>query len=134
MTSKDKLCRNVYRMLKWNKYEFIECLGVLPQTEEDETVHIFRVAKEGLRLEIAVFQYEADVRLELYKEGLESPLFLAQIISCPSARYVADKNGRECLEFEGLFGYSFRDEDKNLVPVVVRVTVNPQIQVELSLT
>ena len=121
-------------MLKWNQYEFIECLEVLPEIGEDETSHLFRVSKDGLRLELAVFQYEADVRIEIYKEGLESPIFHTQIISCPGARYLAEKNGRECLEFEGLFGYTFGDEDKNLFPVVVRVMVNPQISVELSLS
>ncbi|MGG6295805.1 hypothetical protein ACQ4M4_15560 [Leptolyngbya sp. AN02str] len=120
-------------MLKWNQHEFIECLEVLPEIEEDGTSHLFRVAKDGLRLELAVFQYEADICVEIYKEGLESPLFHAQIMSCPSARYLAEKNGRECLEFEGLFGYTIGDEDRSLVPVVVRVTVNPQIRVELSL-
>ena len=121
-------------MLKWNQYEFIECLEVLPEIGEDETSHIFRVSKDGLRLELAVFQYEADVRVELYKDGLESPLFQAQIISCPGARYLSEKNGRECLEIEGLFCYTFGDEDKNLFPLVVRVMVNPQIRVELSLS
>jgi hypothetical protein len=120
-------------MLKWDQCEFIECLEVLPEVGEDETSHRFRVSKGGLRLELAVFQYEADVRVEIYREGLESPIFHTQIISCPVARYSAEKDVGEYLEFEGFFGYAYGDEDKNLVPVVVRVMVNPQIRVELSL-
>ena len=119
-------------MLKWNEYEFIECLGVLPQVGEDGTSHVFRVAKDGLRLELAVFQYDADVRVELYREGLEPPIFYAHIVSCPGTRYVAEKNGREYLELAGLFGYDFGDEAKAPAPVVLRVMVNPHIRVELS--
>ena len=121
-----------YRMLKWNPHELIECLEVLPQVGEDKTSHLFEVARDGLRLELAVFQYEADVRIAIYRDGSEQPIFHAQIISCPFVRYVAEKNGLECLEISGLFGYRIGDEDKVLVPVLVKVAVNPQIQVELS--
>lgn len=41
-------------MMPWNKYEFIECLGVLPEIGEDETYFSFRVEKDGLRLELTI--------------------------------------------------------------------------------
>src|SRR6185503_31126 len=120
-------------MLKWNPHEIIECLEVLPEVGEDETSYVFQVARDGLRLELAIFQYEADVRIRIYRDGSEQPIFHAQIISCPLVRYVAEKNGVECLEISGLFGYRIGDEDKVLVSVLVRVTVNPQIEVELRI-
>ncbi|OLE52213.1 MAG: hypothetical protein AUG51_19095 [Acidobacteria bacterium 13_1_20CM_3_53_8] len=120
-------------MFKWNEYEFIECLGVLPLVGPDEQFHFFRVEKDSLRLELVVFQYEADVRIEIYKQGLDAPIFQTQIMSCPGVIYVSEKNERESLEFAGLFGYSRLDEEPPLVPMVTRVMVNPQIRVELSI-
>lgn len=120
-------------MLKWNEYEFIECLGVLPEVEQDGLSHHFRVEKNGLRLDLIVFQYDADIRLELYQQGLDTPIFQTQIMSCPGVKYVSEKYEREYLEFAGLFGYTGFDEVPSPVPLALRVMVNPQIKVELSL-
>jgi hypothetical protein len=63
-------------MLVWNQYEFIECLGVVPEVNEEyETHHLFKVEKDGLRLELGVFQYAGDVYLDLYREGVEQSVF-----------------------------------------------------------
>jgi hypothetical protein len=121
-------------MLKWNEYEFIECLGVLPEIGQDGLSHFFRVEKDGLRLDLIVFQYDSDVRIEIYKQDLDAPIFQTQLMSCPSARYVSEKNEREYLEFAGLFGYTGFDEEPSPVPLVMRVMVNPQIKVELSIS
>ena len=120
-------------MLKWNEYEFIECLGVLPEIGQDGLSHLYRVEKEGLRLDLIVFQYDADVRIEIYKQGLDAPIFQTQIISCPGVRYVSEKNGREYLDFAGLFGYLGLGEKPSPVPIAMRVMVNPQIKVELPI-
>ena len=120
-------------MLKWSEHEFVECLGVLPEVGRDGLSHAFRVEKDGLRLELVVFQYDADVRVEVYKQGLDAPIFRTQIMSCPGVGYVSEKNGREYLEFEGLFGHSGFDEEPSPVPMVMRVMVNPQVKVELSI-
>jgi hypothetical protein len=121
-------------MLKWNEYEFIECLGVLPEVGQDELSHLFRVAKDDLRLELIVFQYDSDVRIEIYKQGLDAPIFQTQIMSCPNAKYVSEKNEREYLELAELCGYTGFGEDQSPVPMVIRVMVNPQIKVELSIS
>ena len=89
--------------------------------------------KDCLRLELVVFQYDADVRVESYRQGLDAPIFQTQIMSCPSARYVSEKNKREYLEFAGLFGYTGFDEEPSPVPMSMRIMVNPQIKVGLSL-
>jgi hypothetical protein len=39
-------------MLVWNEYDFVECLGVLPEVGDYETSHFYKVEKEGLRLEL----------------------------------------------------------------------------------
>ncbi len=117
-------------MLVWNEYEFVECLGVLPEVEEYETSHFFRVEKDGLRLLLSVFQYDGDVYLDLYREGIEPPLFSMRLIGCEGARYVNEKGG-EWLEFAPAKSFGSRYDGVSLLPFGVRVAVNPHIRIEL---
>ena len=51
-------------MLVWNEFEFIECLEVLPEKDEEyETSHVFRVQKNGLTLLLTIYQFSGDVYL-----------------------------------------------------------------------
>ena len=119
-------------MLVWNHYEFIECLGVLPiAVEEYETRHSFNVEKDGVRLELTVFQYAGDVYLDLYREGIEPSIFAMRLLGCEGARYVKDKNGRECLEFAPAKSFGSRYDGESPIPFGVRVFVNPHIRIEL---
>ncbi|HWS87320.1 MAG TPA: hypothetical protein VN282_10165 [Pyrinomonadaceae bacterium] len=117
-------------MLVWNQYEFIECLGVLPEVEEYETSHVFRVEKDGLSLLLTVFQYDGDVHLELCREGIEPPVFSMKLIGCEGARYVSGK-GAEYLEFAPAKSFGSRYDGTTPVPYGVRVGVNPHVRIEL---
>ena len=118
-------------MLKWNQYEFIECLEVVPEVEEYETSHAFRVEKHGLRLELSVFQYAGDVYIDLYHEGHGVPVFTMRLLGCEGARYVAQKNGAEYLEFAPAKSFGGRYDGESPMPYGVRVAVNPHISIEL---
>lgn len=118
-------------MLVWNQYEFIECLGVIPQVEEYETSHTFEIVKDGLRLCLTVDQYAGDVYLDLYREGVKQSVFSMRLLDCDGARYVSDKNGRECLEFAPAKSFGSRYDGESPIQFGVRVTVNPHIRIEL---
>ncbi|HEV2802742.1 MAG TPA: hypothetical protein VGW12_19885 [Pyrinomonadaceae bacterium] len=122
--------------MTWYKYEFIECLGVLPEVGEDDLSFSYRVEKDGLRLELTVFPrggdlYEAgDVYLDLYREGIEQPVFSTRIMESPGARYIKHTNGWECLEIAAPHrNVSF--EEEWIFPMGMRVRVNPHISVEM---
>jgi hypothetical protein len=118
-------------VLLWNQYEFIECLGVLPDvTDEYEPCHAFKVEKEGLRLEVCVFEDAGDVYLDLYREGVESPVFSARLVDCEGARYVVGK-GADYLEFAPPTSYGARYDGASPMPYGVRVGVSPHIRIEL---
>ncbi len=117
-------------MLVWNQYEFVECLGVLPEVEEYETCHSFRVERDGLRLSLTVFQYDGDVYLDLYREGVEPPVFSMRLLDCDGARYVSDKGG-EHLEFAPAKSFGKRYDGVSPIPFGVRVSANPHIRIEL---
>lgn len=118
-------------MLTWNQYEFVECLGVLPEVGEYETCHTFRVWKDGLRLELTVFQFAGDVYLDLYREGVGASVFHMRLLGCPGARYVSDRNGYECLEFAPAKSFGGRYDGESPIPFGVRVSVNPHVRIEL---
>jgi len=118
-------------MLIWNQYEFIECLGVVPEVEEYETAHHFKVSKDGLHLEMSVFQYDGDVYLDLYREGIEPSIFKMRLLDCAGARYVSDRNGREVLEFAPAKSFGSRYDGVSPLQFGVRVAVTPHIVIEL---
>lgn len=123
-------------MMAWNKYEFIECLGVLPEVGEDELNFSFSVKKDGLRLELTIFPYSADVEsagdvyIALYHDGIEEPVFFTLIKQSPGARYIKHTNGWECLEVAASCRNVYFEEEW-IIPVGARVKVNPHISVEL---
>lgn len=117
-------------MLVWNQYEFVECLGVLPDVEEYETSHSFIVEKDGLRLSLTVFQYAGDVYIDLYREGVGPSVFSMRLLGCEGARYMNDKSG-EYLEFAPAKSFGSRYDGESPIPFGVRVKVNPHIRVEL---
>jgi hypothetical protein len=123
-------------MMAWNKHEFIECLGVLPEVGEDEIYFSFSVEKDGLRLELTVFPYAAgaefggDVHIDLYREGIKEPVFFTLIKQSPGARYIKHTNGWECLEVAAPCRNVYFEEEW-IVPVGARVKVNPHISVEM---
>jgi hypothetical protein len=125
------LRREAYFMLVWNPYQFIECLGVLPVVEEGETSHLFRVEKDGLRLELTVFQYAGDVYPDLYRDGIGEAVFKLRLLDCPGAGYVAGKDGSEQLEFAAAGSFGSRYDGAAPIPMGCRVAVNPHLRIEL---
>jgi hypothetical protein len=113
----------------WNKYDFIECLGVLPEVDEDEDGHAFKVERDGMRLELTVFRYAGDVYLSLYREGVETPVFFMRLIWCEGARYVRDKGG-DFIEFAPAKSFGSRYDGRSPAPFGFRVSVNPHIKIE----
>lgn len=130
------LARFAFRMMAWNRYDFIECLGVLPEIGEDETYFSFSVEKDGLTLELSVFPNAADVArggdayIDIYREGIEESIFSTQIKESPGAQYIKHANGWECLEIAAPCRNVYFEEEW-IVPMGVRVRVNPHIRVEL---
>jgi len=73
-------------MLEWDQYKFIECLGVLPELDEEyETNHVFRVEKDGLRFILTIYQYSGDVYFDcsvmvLTRQSLRSSSWIALVL------------------------------------------------------
>jgi len=113
----------------WNEYEFIECLGVLPEVSEYDDSRTFKVERDGLRLELNVSQYDGDIILDLFREGVEPHVFFMRLMGCEGARYVRDKGG-DFIEFAPAKSFGSRYDGRTPAPFGFRVSVNPHIKIE----
>ena len=119
-------------MLQWDQYEFIECLEVLPEVDEEhETNHIFRVEKDGLKFILTIYQYSGDIYFDLFRDGLEEPIFTMKLLDCPAARYISTKNKSEWLEFAPSKSFGGRYDGESPIPMGARLAVKPHIRIEL---
>lgn len=84
--------------LIWKEFEVIECLGVLPKTDEFETSHYFKVEKNGLILEISIWQYESLIAVSIYQLKNSNPFLTFWFVVRDKIRYINDKRG-SFLEF-----------------------------------
>ena len=126
--------------LKWNEYEFIECLGVLPEVEDYSTKHHFKIEKNGLILEISIWQYESLITISLYKTENEIPFISLCFVVRDKIRYVNYKRG-SFLEFADFLlvknrGYYIEEGDvfvKSKFPMKLslELTVEPEISIRI---
>jgi hypothetical protein len=116
--------------LKWNEADFAACLEVLPTIDEYATGHHYKVEKDGLRLELSVYQYDSDIMISLYQLDNSRPLINFTITDCSGTRYVNDERG-EYLEFAPSQVFGTRYERDQVIPAGVRLSVKPSISLEL---
>ena len=79
--------------LNWNEYEFVECLGVLPEVDGYETRHHFRVEQDSLTLLLSVWQYDSLFEISLYQSGNENPFISFHLAVREQVKFVNDKRG-----------------------------------------
>jgi hypothetical protein len=116
--------------LKWDETDFLNCLEVLPTIDEFETGYHYSVSKDGLRLQLSVFQFDSDIAITVYRAGVARPVIAFTIKDCSGTRYVNDSRG-EYLEFAPSQVFGDRYQRDYLIPVGVRLSVKPSICVEL---
>lgn len=116
--------------LVWNETDFIACLEVLPEIEEYGISYAFRVLRHGLRLELTVYPYDSDIYITLYREGIQPPVLDMKLLDCGGTRYVNDERG-EYLEFAPAKVFGDRYDGESVIPLGVRIAVNPCISIHL---
>jgi hypothetical protein len=78
--------------LKWNENEVIECLGVLPEKEDFFESHNFKIQKDGLILEMTIWQYESLVALSIFKENNDKPFLTLYFIVRNEIKFINEKD------------------------------------------
>lgn len=113
-------------MMQWNETDLMACLEVVPTIEDNSLYHEFSVQQNDLELSILVYQYEGEVVIRLFREGLTNALFELPMRRCLIIRHTVPDNGApDYLEF--ITGY--RQTDNDMTATGVRVTIKPHISI-----
>ncbi len=59
--------------LKWKDHEVVECLGVMPETDEFFTSHSFQRVFDSIRLELTIWENESLVAVSLFEDQKTDP-------------------------------------------------------------
>lgn len=116
-------------MLRWNPTDVLTCLGVPPETEDQDLSHGYSVTKLALRLDLTIFQHEGDVYITISSEGANDPVIDFQLRGCDACRWVNDERG-SYLEFASGQLFGGRYDGASAIPHGVRVRVDPSIRLE----
>ena len=122
--------------LKWNEYEFVECLGVLGNFDEDSVLYTFKTVKDDLVLEIVICHYESLVQIFLSQKNKNEPFFKISFLVRNEIRYVNEKKS-SFLEFSDCIVANWYDPelfDKNRCSTYVtfRLYTFPKFQLNFS--
>lgn len=93
--------------LKWNEYDLIECLGVLPEEDDFFTSHNFRLVKDELLLDMTIWQYESCIAISISKETDEIPFFSVHFLVRDEIIFINEKESA-FLKFQDCFLVSSR--------------------------
>ncbi len=59
--------------LRWKDYEVVECLGVMPETDEFFTSHYFQKVFGSIRLELTIWENESLIAVSLFEDQTTEP-------------------------------------------------------------
>ena len=129
--------------LKWNECDFIECLGVLPQTDEYFCSHSFVVIKDNLKLELTLWQYESLVSISLSKENRQAAFLTLYFIVREAVKFLNEKGFSalkfcDCVFVESRFWmnseeYKIDFFDKNKVPTETNLLLSTYPKLEFKI-
>ena len=59
--------------LEWDETDFIRCLEVIPETDDNSAEYIYKIEQDALVLTVAVWQYESVVSVSLRQQETNAP-------------------------------------------------------------
>ena len=86
------------RRLQWEELDFLECLGVVPEVDEEDYGYSYEVTRGKITLHLIVWDWRNTVSLSLRQEGSPQPLIRFLLLVQGQARRRQEKWG-EYLEF-----------------------------------
>jgi hypothetical protein len=114
----------------WNETDFIECLSIIPEVEEDGIAHHFVLYRKGLRLVLSIYTYDSEVWISLYREESQQSLFTVSLKDSSGARLVRNQNGQDYLEFAAGDVFGGRYDREPVIPMGIRLSVDPDFKIE----
>ena len=113
----------------WDPVDVMSVLGVAPDVGEYETSHRYTIAQPPMRLQLTLWQYDADAEILLFVDGFEHPVVRYSLKGTPGLRAVNDKRGH-FLEFAAANTFTGRYDGYSVIPYGLRLWIEPQIRLE----
>jgi hypothetical protein len=111
------------------EHELTDFFNVVAELNEDAGSYSFSILRDGLRLDISLYQYTGEVYVDVYRDGVSDPVIRCQNQGCTHSRTIVRGSDR-WLEIG-------RPEhpvsEMGIEPVLVwgvRVRVDPHISME----
>ena len=131
------------RELKWNQYDFVECLGVLPVISPYDNSYCFNLKNESLSLEINVIDYFSVIAIYAFITNSEIPTFSLQFVVRDEVCFVNDKKisyllFKDCIvisnDFYSVESYEEKvfDQDKFPKYLDFELYILPKFQLKFS--
>lgn len=127
--------------LEWDEQDFLQYLAVIPEVEDYEVSHTYRVTQGGIALQLTLWQLESMVQVSLYREGAVEPMTSFGLAVRGPVRYRSEKWGEylefhDCVLVAGRFSYiqmgDLFDEGRYPRGLRMLLSVYPEIQAKLS--
>lgn len=122
--------------LKWNEPDFIECLGVLPEVDDYETGHHFKVEKDGLILNLSIWQYDSLFEISLFQPEKNVPFINFHLYVRDEIKFINDKRGyylsfRDCAFVSSEYPLSSINftNDERFKNLTMELSIEPQIRI-----
>jgi hypothetical protein len=124
--------------MKWDETDFLDCLEVFPEIEEDDVSYAYKVMKNGMVLTVVVWPWESLVLMSLRQQEMETSIIEILLCVREGVRYIKDKRGNY-LEFQDCVflpvGASHQlvedafDKTRFGNGAMVQLTIKPHIQI-----
>ena len=112
----------------WEPLDFLEALEVVPVGEEYGISYRYLVTRGPLSLTLSIWPLDGDVELLLSCEGIAEPVIRLNLLECPGARVVRDRQGT-FIEFSAAKSFGGRYDHADAPTYGFRLQTQPFIQV-----
>ncbi len=116
------------KVLVWDETDILVVLETEPEVEENGIWHNFEVTQDKVTLKLTIYQYDADVRIELFNG--EKELFSMQVMDCPAIKRTLE-NGNEWLDIAPAKCFGSRYDGETTIPYGARISIKPNINIKL---
>ncbi|WP_377154569.1 hypothetical protein ACFJIX_21125 [Roseateles sp. UC29_93] len=104
-------------------------LDVVPIEGEYGTSYLYLFTRDAITVELGVYPLAGDVSLRIVHGQQDEPVLNLQLLGCPAARVIRDKQGT-CIEFAAANVFTGRFDETTAAPYGFRLRIRPLLQVE----
>jgi hypothetical protein len=115
--------------MTWDPIDVLSLFDTMPVKDQDGLFHQYALEQTPLRIQLTIWQYDADIEILLWTAHLPAPISRYVIRNSPGMRVVSEKAGR-FIEFAAPHCIEGTYDGHSPIPDGLRLWVEPQIRIE----